>query len=320
MRKFALAVAISALVLLFAGCPASGPAPGGSLTINLPLLPLIPGDAKQRDLTLAQSYDVSGTGPGTSAFQEKGITDNSVTVDSLVPGPWDVAVYARNSAGLQVGAAYSQVTVVNGETVTADVSADVTVSDGTLDLQMQWPESRGISPAGVWLAPGTGGPQLAVALPPVATVNGVSSVSAVSAVAPGYYTLTRVFSDGTGGANALRIVSGAATKFALSVVKEVSVSITPDIPTQIPVTFGGNKSTLGKGASMTVTATPATSKQFNSFSFQWYLNGTLIRDQTEGSITISGTDHLGGNYRLDVVVASQGVLSSDGVFFTIAGQ
>jgi hypothetical protein len=219
-----------------------------------------------------------------------------------------------------VGVTYPQVTVVNGQTATVEVSLDATIGDGTLDLQMQWPESRGISPAGVWLAPGTGGPQLAVALPPVATVNGVSSVSAVSAVAPGYYTLTRVFSDGTGGADALRIVSSAATTFALSVVTEVSVSITPDISKTIPVTFSGKKSNLGKGASMTVTATPVASKQFNSFAFQWYLNGAPLPNQTEGSITINGTVYPGGNYRLDVVLASQGVLSSDGVFFSIASQ
>jgi len=160
-----------------------------------------------------------------------------------------------------------------------------------------------------------------VALPPVASVNGVSSVSAAAAAAaPGYYTLTWVFSDGTGGADALLIISGAVTTFALSVVKDVSVSIAPDISKTIPLSFSGNRNNLGKSASMTVTATPTPSKQFNSFAFQWYLNGVPLPDQAASAITMNGTDYPGGNYRLDVVVASQGVLSSDSVFFTIAGQ
>lgn len=71
---------------------------------------------------------------------------------------------------------------------------------------------------------------------------------------------------------------------------------------------------------MTITAVPVVSKQFTTFTYQWYLNGVTLVGQTADTLTINGPDHPAGSYRLDVVVASQGVLSSDSVLFTIAGQ
>jgi hypothetical protein len=327
MKKFILSVAVTAVVMLVAGCPGPGSAPGsrsstppggGALAMNLPLLPLLPSSVKKRDFGLPQSYDISGAGPLSASFQSTGVRDD-VTIGGLAPGPWNITVYARDAAGHQLGAANPQATVLEGETVAVDVSIDITAATGTLALQMAWPQSRGISPTRVSLVPVSGTP-LDVTLPPVTTAGGVSSVSSSTAAVPGCYALTRVFSDGTGGVDAIAIASGASTAFALSVVTDVSVSISPDISKTIPLVFSGKKSNLGRGASMTVTATPHPSKEFNSFAFQWYLNGVPLADGTAGSVTINGSDYPGGTYRLDAVVASQGVLSSDGVFFTIAGQ
>ena len=337
MTKVVFPVALVLLVLLVGGCPNAGPGQGtnpvtdpgtttdtsssrentGSLTITLPLLPAR--DVKKRDLTVPASYDVSGTGPGGASFLRSGITDSSVTIASLVPGEWDVTVRANDLDGLELMSTDLKVTVIAGETAAKDVKIGPLSGDGAIDVFVTWPAIRGISLSNVTLTATSGAP-LVITFPSADTANGNTSVSAVAAVPPGQYTLSRVFSDGTGGVNALQITSGATTTFVLSVISGVDVAITPDTSKVIPITFEGDRANLGKGASMTITAVPAVSKQFSSFTYQWYLNGVTLAGQTTGTVTIKGPDHPAGTYRLDVVVASQGVLSSDSVLFTIAGQ
>jgi hypothetical protein len=323
MTKVVFSVALAVLVLLVGGCPNPGTGTdqvssksGGSLKLNLPAIPLQL--AKQPDTTVPAFYDVSGSGPGNASFVRSGITGTSVTVDSLAPGDWGVTVIGNNLNGVQVESASLLVTVVEGETSSQDVVVSKVVGEGTLDVFLEWPESRAITLANVTLTP-QGGAPVVVTLPPGNHANGLVSVSATAAAPAGYYTLSRVFSDGNGGADAVQVTSGATTTFALSVVSGINVAITPDISKVIPITFDGYKSTIAKGTSMVLTAKPESSKAFNSFTFQWYLDGVALANQTD-TVTIVAAEHPGGSHRLDIVIASHGVLSSDSVLLTIAGQ
>jgi hypothetical protein len=321
MRKLILPFVLAALILLIVGCPSpsnsgnstSGGSKGGSLTINLPMIPLQV--AKQRDPNVTAFYDVSGSGPGNARFLRSGITDTSVTIDSLAPGDWAVTVNGNSFGGVQVESASLLVTVVEGETASHDVVVSQVVGKGNLDMSLEWPVSRNISSAIVSLTP-QGGVPFAINLSSAVTTGVVSSISATAEVPAGYYTLSRVFYDGTGGADAVQITSGGTTKFALSVVSGINLTITPDISKVIPITFDGYKATLAWGSVMTITAKPAVLK----VSYQWYLNGALLDGETGNSIIITAKDHLPGSYRLDCVVAAKGVLSSDYVSLSITGN
>jgi hypothetical protein len=267
------------------------------------------------DLTAVISYDVLGAGPGNSSFQQLGITATTVTIDSLVPGDWGVTVNGNNSKGVQIESASVRVMVVAGETVSTDVAVSSFVGDGTFEMYMEWPESIAISPATVALT-SQGGASQEITLPAVVTENGVSSVHAATAFAAGYYTLSLSYVDSAGftwgGAEAVHISSGSTTKLVFTPFENIKMTIVPDISKNTTITFDGQRSILGQGASMTVTATP--SGKVNSY--QWYLNGLLLVGETAPATTLLRKSLSPGFYRLDVVVSAQGVLSSDHVLFS----
>ena len=246
-----------------------------------------------------------------------------MTIDSLAPGDWGVTVNGNNYNGLQVASASVHVTVVEGETVAEDVGVSPGAGDGSLDVSLEWPAAMGIASVSAFLTP-EGGASSPLALPSIVTTNGVSSVTASAAVPAGFYTMSRVFIDkggfASGGADVVRITSGTTTQLALTVASGVDVTITPDISKVIRITFDGWKPAIGRGAVMTVTATPTVSKQYRSFSYQWYLNGGALDSEVGNAITLSAKDLPPGSYRLDCVVAANGVLSSDHVSFSIAGN
>jgi hypothetical protein len=147
-------------------------------------------------------------------------------------------------------------------------------------------------------------------------------VNTTLAVAAGYYTLSRAFKDTatgfiSGGADALQIVSGSITKFDVTIDNAVSVTIVPDVSKTVPITLSGVKSNLGLGAAMTVTATIGQIIDPKKTTYSWYLNGALVENEASPTITVSGKGK--GTYRLDVIIWTNGALSSKSVPFTVAG-
>ena len=240
-----------------------------------------------------------------------------MTIDSLVPGVWGVTVDGVSSAGTRVASANVHVTVVEGQTASADVAVGLSAGKGNLDLSFAWP--AGIT-ASASLTPEGGAPFAIV------TTKDVSPFAAAIAVPAGYYTLSRVFRDSAGrvwggGADAIEIEAGSTTSFVLSVVSGVNVTITPDISKDIPIGFNGSMTNIQRGtgtdSSMTLVAKPEIPNQAKSVTYQWYLNGELLPTESSSVITINGRDHPVGGYRLDVVVAVEGKLGSANISFTI---
>jgi hypothetical protein len=324
LRNVVFTLFLAVLILALVSCPnpggsGRGAAPGavgGSLVIKLPQIPMqLTG--KGADLTAVSFYDVSGSGPGSASFQKPGIMDTSVTIDSLTPGSWAIAVNGNNINGVQVQSASAKVTVAAGQTASVDAALNTSIAGGSLALTMKWP--AGFSIASVALTPQDNA-QPSITVPPVA---GGSSIDTTLAVPACYYILSRVFrniSTGftSGGADAVRVASGSTTRFQLTIDSAVNVAIVPDISKTIPITFTGSKAVFGRGESPTITAQPTISKQYRSFTYQWYLNGAPL--SSGSSVTIIAKDHPGGDYRLDVVVSANGMLSSNCVTFTIPGN
>lgn len=331
MRNVVSTLFLVILILLVVSCPSpgggGGTAPGvaggpstdalGSMVITLPQITMqVIG--KGADPNAVSFYDVSGSGPGSASFQKPGITDTSVTIDSLAPGSWGVTVNGNNINGMQVESASATVAVAAGQTASVNAPMSSSLAGGSLALAMTWPAAFSLS--SVTLTPQDDAQQTITVTP----AAGISSVSTTLAAPAGYYTLSRVFKDAStgftsGGADAVRVTSGATTIFELTVDSAVKETIMPDISKTIPIAFTpAVKAVIGRGEILTTTAQPTLSKRYRLFSYQWYLNGEPAGNGA--SVTIAAKEHLGGDYRLDVVVSASGMLSSNSVTFTIPGN
>ncbi|HVO39348.1 MAG TPA: hypothetical protein VMV03_10025 [Spirochaetia bacterium] len=319
MKKILPSLVVIAGVLVLMSCPSPGSASGasgGTLTINLPVISMQQ-VGKNPVLTGTSSYDILGTGPGSAGFQRNGITAQTVTIGSLAAGSWQVEVNGNNAAKKVISTATTQVTVVEGSTASADVLESQFTSSSGLSISLTWANALNETFVEADLTPLNGSPST-INLPAAANAGGTTTISATKAVAPGYYTLSRVFQDPTGfrsgGADSLYVPPADTASFALNVdaTGAVTVTITPDPPSTFQIALSSVKANYGKGQDITVAATVS-----GKPSIQWYLNGAL-QSQTGPAVTLSNLP--GGAYRLDCVAAVGGVLISDHVNFSVAGK
>jgi hypothetical protein len=223
---------------------------------------------------------------------------------------------------MQVASATVQVTIVEGETASADVAVGSSGGEGTLDVDLEWPQDKPVFSPTVALTPQGEAPH-AIILPAVVTENGFSSLHAATGFAAGYYTLSVSYSDAAGftwgGAEAVRLSSGSTTRLIFRPSETVKMTIDPDISKALPIDLSALKPKIGQGEKLSVTATltQLTSDKFTSY--RWYLNG-IPQPETTATITYPGKTIPAGDYRLDVAVGTQGVLASNHVLFTIAGN
>jgi hypothetical protein len=317
MKRILASLIVVTGFLLLMSCPSPSTGAGGtggSLTINLP--PLGMQDPKKPDLTIPNSYDLLGTGPGSGSFQRIGIKAQTVTIGSLAAGSWEVEVNGNNANNKVISSTTTQVTVVEGSTASTNVLENQFTSSSGLSISLTWANILEDTFVEATLTPLNGSP-VTINLP-AGTDDGVkTTISATEAVAPGYYVLSRMFQDASGfrsgGADSLYVPPAGNANFALNVDQSgVTVTITPDPPSTVQTTLSSVKANYGKGQDINVAAT-VTGKP----SIQWYLNGSL-QSQTGPTVTLSNL--AAGAYRLDCVVGSSGVLSSRSVSFTVAGN
>lgn len=319
MRNVILTLFLAAVILALASCPNPGKSgtPTGSLNIVLSndMQPV-----KPTDLKAVSSYDVLGSGPGGASFARPGVTGTSVTIDSLAPGDWDVTVNGNNLNGKQVASASIHATVAAGQTASAKALIGSSVGLGTFDVSVTWPAVDTVLSPTATLTPQVGSPTV---IQLVGTASGNTySAHVVAPVEAGYYTLSATYKDGVGftwgGAQAVYITSGKATKLVFNPFDVIKMTIDPDISKNTAITFSGYRSNLGPGNdSMTITATPAQISSTKDISFSWYLNGVRLENNNSSAVIISGYPK--GYYRLDVVISMSAVLCSANVLFTVAG-
>ena len=344
MRNVVYRLFLAALVLLLVSCPSptkpqdSGSPPGGSvpagsppgeapatgtLVINLPPITMQQVvDPKNPPAVLPlSSYDVLGSGPGSASFQKLGVTDTSVMIDSLQPGDWGVTVNGNDMNGTQVASASVHATVRAGETASAAVVVSATVGQGTFDVSMEWPTGVTVSSPLATLTPLAG---LPIVIPLEGTASGGGFTAHQTATAPaGYAILSISYLDGNdfrwGGAEAVYVAAGGSTKILFAPFStSKKLTIDPDISKAIPIALTGSKDRFGQGEDVSITATPQEMSSGKSISYLWYLNG-LAQPATDATITFPRKT-LGGDYRLDVVIATHGTLASDHVIFAVAGN
>ena len=335
MKKTVIGViGVIGALLALSGCPANvasgtdstGGSPVGSglgsLTVDLPLTPMA--DPKNPDPGAISNYDLVGTGPGTASFQRRGVTGGTTTIDSLAVGNWSLLINAENAGATVIFTATVLATVVQGTTASAEVTQGQLHSNSTLAISLTWPTSQQQQIEELTLSAVNGG-TVTISTDGTSSVGEQTTFATTVAVAPGYYTLSRVFQNASGfrvgGVVALRVLPGEQSSFSLVANASGAVfKITPDGAAAGPITFSAVKDTYGKGQVIAVTATPGTpaGKGSGPAVFQWYLNGAPIAGQSASTVQLSGLD--AGPYRLDCVVAGGGALSSGSVTFTVTGS
>ena len=270
------------------------------------------------------SYDISGSGPDSQTFSDTGITETTYIKNSLKVGAWSITVAARNASGEKIAEKTTAVAITAGETTTASITVIPVVGQGTLSLTLSWPALTIINPSiNATLTPNGGS-----ASPITFTIPGDSASYFDSTLSSGYYTLAIELKDGStvvwGLAEAVRILAGeiASADIVLTLddinpvdTGDLQLNLTDDLQNPIEITFTGAQSTLVIGADMTVTANPSVTPD----SYQWYLTGGLLTEETSASITI-GSALSEGNYRLDVVIEYGSINSSGSVSFSVYVQ
>ena len=322
------------IILLFlAGCGGgnsipnnnsnTNPNPGTTLKGSLKLTITVNGFSAKTiqpniDMTIA-TYNISGTGPDGTTFQNNGVTGSAATINALATGNWTITVNALNSTGTIISAGYTTVVIADGQTANANVTVSPLTGTGILNISLSWPSGSITNP----VITATLTPQGGTAGNITFTLgsDGVSATYQNNVINAGYYTLLVYLYDGTtfkwGAADAVRILAGQTSNGSYPIVPGtgfggINIIITPDLQNPIGITFSGAQSNLTVGTNMTVTAT--TSEPVDSC--QWYLNGRPLSGQTGSSITI-GSSLGAGTYRLDLIVTQGNIVSSGTVPFTI---
>ena len=84
------------------------------------------------------TYDVAGTGPGSSSFSEMGFSGNNLVINDLILGSWLISVDAKNAAEEIVG--YGEITteLTSGEN-SVTISILPITGTGTFSYSIEWP-------------------------------------------------------------------------------------------------------------------------------------------------------------------------------------
>gem|GEM_PF-834735 len=127
---------LAAVACVITAC--SGGSGTGSLVVNIggnarAVMPEIDMEPKRLVIT--------GQGPGGSSFTRYinvAEGDQSVTIDRLASGTWQVFVEALNEGGLAVGGGYSEVKIKSGSTAYCTVTVEPFDGYGLLYLEVTW--------------------------------------------------------------------------------------------------------------------------------------------------------------------------------------
>ncbi len=274
------------------------------------------------DMKIA-SYRISGNGPNEATFPAMNITEDTATISSLVPGDWTITVDAKNAAGDIIASGYAETTIISGTTSPVSIEVRPLEGNGVLRLALSWP-------AGIISDPLVTGKLTSQSTDAVTPLNFNLAGNKLSAsyentqLAAGYYLLSVQLNNADyqswGAVEAVRIIAGQTSEGSYPLTTSqidpneggLVVDIKPDLQNPIVITFSGQVDEIREGTSMTITATA--SEQVDSY--QWYLDGKSLNNETSTTITIGSSLKLGG-HRLDLVVTKGHTVSSEAVHFKV---
>lgn len=84
------------------------------------------------------SYDISGTGPAGSTFSAAGVTGSTYSKTGLSSGSWTITVQGKNSNAHVICQKSVVLTIIEGQTVGAQVLMARVAGNGTIDVTAHW--------------------------------------------------------------------------------------------------------------------------------------------------------------------------------------
>jgi hypothetical protein len=263
-------------------------------------------------------YDIYGTGPENRFFNRLDVTASTVLQASLAPGEWAISVNAKNRDGVIIGKGHTKAVITAGKITRARAKVCPAHGEGTLGIQVIWPEDLIENPIiKAEITPEGGSPM------PLPFVLGCNMRSAyfLGSLKSGYYTVSIHLFDGDdllwGTVEAVRIIAGVKTCKIYVLVKDMCrgglmLSVKLDMQNPVNIEFIGAEMLILSGSEMTVTA--VTSEPVDSY--QWYLDGILLEGDTWPTVTVGKTLEP-GFYMLDLLVEKGPILSSEGISFEV---
>jgi hypothetical protein len=312
--KLFLIPVIIILTLALAACPVitgtpktGTPAAPGSLTVTVvdgvskALLPLV-------DMNPA-SYRIVGDGPGTAAFDEP-FTGSSKTIESLVPGSWDITVAAYNAESVLIGEGSDTVNVSSTGSTNSSIIVRPLEGLGTLSLSLSWPADKVTNPSIQAVLTDAAGidRNLSVTMGTGAAA-GTAQISE-SDIAAGYHTLAVLLLKtgsllAAGDATIVRIVKDQTTGGTITFeIKDepgsatdgqIKVIILQDMQDMLNVEIADKK--FLKDIAQSITLTGSVGGYTGAVSWKWYVNGVAAGTDP---VFVFGTEWSEGWYNIAV--------------------
>jgi len=324
VKKLGIAFLIAGIFLVLNGCGMKNPGEPDefsygviSLNFNLSDDLLKKTIEPNIDMEVAE-FEVSGYGPDSATFSRTNVTIDSIHQASLSPGSWIVTVDGYNASGVKIGTGSTTVEIVAGETKEATITVSPLAGNGALVIDISWPANVLTAPSVIGSLTAIDGTSQSISFTMAGDNLSANSLDSLSA---GYYEVSvQLLDNGTkiwGRTEAAFIVTGGTSSQGYVLTQDVnqsglSVVIQDSIQQPIDIAFTGVLDTLTEGQTMTVTAIPAETVE----SYQWYLGGDQLNNETNASITIGDTLSP-GNYWLDIIIVSGKLYSSHGIKFSV---
>lgn len=262
-----------------------------------------------------KEYRITGSGPNGNTLGEKRIqaTSNStISYKSLAVGNWNIKVEAINPDEVIIGEGNTNITIENGKNSNVTIPVYELEGDGILLVNVNYSNNNDES---IKLIVKNGEGEVVSESTLIRTGD---DYGATITLPKGFYQL--YFNVNNGDEKFLetvRIVKGATTAFKSKYEKEINSAV--DIETfivftpQIELTTKSNE--IAQNGTLEATATVT---GIENASYSWYIDGTLLNEETGTSLSYSLLSNLAhGKHRLTFVVSNGEVIWSKDSYFTV---
>lgn len=328
MKKFFSWIGLAVGAALIVACNVLPAGEFGRLSITATSGAVARSLEPQMDLTVA-SYDFFGSGPDFDKFAFTDVADGTHSASGLTPGEWTVTAIGKNSDGTEIVEATVKAEVKVAETAAVSLLCEPSVGNGTLALELSWPDTLVASPSVQASLLSADDSEKPIQLKVEPSASGVRVASGSDAeVVNGLYTLSLELQDTSSGdtesvwgaIESVLIMKGAVTTGAWTLDAAalasggISVDIDPTHTSPVKVTLSGGEAELLQGSPQTISA--SASPEANSW--RWFLNAKPLSGQTAKTqdLTLS-TSSLNGAYRLSALARRGSDRGSGGFSFRV---
>mgnify|MGYP000113414023 FL=1 len=259
---------------------------------------------------VADSYKVIGTGPDGRSLEQTVNEGNSIQLDSMEIGDWNLIVEAFNADNYLFSRGSVDVTIEAGILAEETVILSILQNTGSFSLSIEVPESMSNTPYLVGTLQTDLQADIPLSFSTEAGAAGYSKHTALldNSVPAGYYTLSvTVYDDEsmrtdpsryTGFADSVRILEGLTTAgtFTLNDAPGIAttLNIEFDLNEVIDVTLAGS-ATLPTSFDfnsfaqyMLIPSIPVEDTDAGSINYEWFLNGQSVSTDYQFEINAQG--------------------------------